>query len=878
MKERALISYEPNPVLDWAYARVFERIEVDPAWVEAVRDAERRGTVVYVLRNLSFVDFFALDFLTRRHRLPRVRFANDLGLWILEPMGRGWLNALRGRERAGDAHDLTRALRSGSSAALFLKRPPRMLEPGARGQSEGDDFIRTVIDVQRTRDRPILLVPQVFVWSRHPDERARNVVDAFFGPREWPGKMRTIAQFLANYRHVTLRAGEPVDVRAFLEHADTTRKKTTDGALVRQLTYTLLRRLERERRAVVGPRKKPADRVRDEVVRSPRLQRVIAEMAGPGKHEQRVLTWRALGIVREMESALDMNAVAAIDAAADRMLGRMFSSIEVDAEGIDRVRRASKDETLIFLPSHKSHIDYIVLAYILYHRRIPLPVIAAGDNLSFFPLGPILRRAGAFFIRRSFRGDRLYGAVVDAYMRRIILDGHSLEFFLEGGRSRTGKLLPPKVGLLSVVVDAAIATRDQPLRFVPVSIGYERVVEEQSYIDESSGREKRKEDVRGLLAGAETVRGRYGRVNVQFGELLSLDDVLSELGSGQDLANLSPPRRRALITRLAYRIMNEINRVTAVTPGALVATALLVHEQPGIEYEALLQSCRRLGKILARFGARFSPSLASSSGEVGAIRDGAIREAVELFVRAGNIDVRIPGKKIAQRERLRAARRDPSATFVVPDERRISLDIAKNVVIHFFVSRATVAVALRSSPTEETTESELRDRVQELSRLLKYEYQFRANASFDEIFRETITTMLADGELEWAAGGIRIASSSDGERVHLYAATIRHVIEGYRVAARGLQLLLKQPLSSRDFAKRTLPIGERMFLAGEIARREAVSRFLIENAVSAFADQGYLSRQKDALSLAPSYGSMDTVKIVEAKIARFSPVDRPPPS
>src|SRR5471030_3178741 len=121
---RPLVAYEPNPILDFLYKRFFEHIEVDEAWAKAVRAADARGTVVYVLRNLSFVDFFALDHLTKRLNLPQVRFANDLGLWILEPMGRGWLHALSTRNEASDADDLRQALMTGASAALFLKRPP----------------------------------------------------------------------------------------------------------------------------------------------------------------------------------------------------------------------------------------------------------------------------------------------------------------------------------------------------------------------------------------------------------------------------------------------------------------------------------------------------------------------------------------------------------------------------------------------------------------------------------------------------------------------------------------------------------------------------------------------------------------------------------
>jgi glycerol-3-phosphate O-acyltransferase len=876
-ESRPLVAYEPNPILDFLYKRFFEHIEVDEAWAKAVRSADARGTVVYVLRNLSFVDFFALDHLTKRLNLPQVRFANDLGLWILEPMGRGWLHAVTRRSEQSDADDLRHALMTGASAALFLKRPPTLLEPGARGKSEGDIFIRTLFDVQRQTEKPILLVPQVFVWSKEKDEKERNVVDLAFGSREWPGKIRTVAQFLGNYRHVTLRAGEPIDLKTFL--AQEAPEAQSDGVLVRRITYSLLRRIERERHAVLGPIRKPVDRMQDEVLRSPKLQKVISEMAGEGAAERRVMTWKAMAMLREMEAQLDMTTIRALDEFFDRTLPIMFSALEIDEKGIERLRQAMKDGSVVLLPSHKSHIDYIVLAYVLYTHHIGLPVIAAGDNLAFFPLGQILRRAGAFFIRRSFKGDRLYGAVVDAYMRRLIIDGWSLEFFLEGGRSRTGKLLPPKLGLLSLVVDAALGVHSRPISFMPVSIGYERLVEERSYVRELSGGEKSKEDVRGLFQAAQVLGDRYGRMNLQFGELVTLGDIarsFDENGPPSRPSNddrgvaTTPARRRAMVTRLAYRVMNEINRVTLVTAGALVATALLTHEQRGVSHADLVRICRELGRILHAFGARMSPSLAFGT-ENGDIRESAVTDAIDLFIRAGHVEPRETGKldaKPSRNARKKPVNHDADLVYVVPDDARLSLDLAKNIVVHFFVSRAMVALALSDSAN--VNEVALGERVQALSRLFKYEFQFRADAPFSQIFKETLETMETDGEIARTDDGARISSEPHGARVHLYARVVRNFLEGYRVAARSLSALLRGPLTPKDLTKRAITMGERMFLAAEITRREAVSKPLFDNAFSSFVDQGYLTRTDGKLALAASYASPETLRTIEARLIELS--------
>ncbi len=867
---RRLDPYEPNPLLGWLYDRFFAHIEVDEAWAAKVREADAHGTVIYVLRSVSFVDFFALDHLTKRLRLPRVRFANDLGLWLLEPMGRGWLQALAPKDMGENVADLRRAVAEGASAVLFLKRPPGVLDVQRRGKSEGDPFLRELFALQRESRRPILLVPQVFVWSKFPDQDERRLEDVLLGSREWPGRLRTMGQFLANYRHVALRAGEPVDLETFLaqEGAET----PSDDVLVRRLVYVLLRRLERERRSVLGPGKKSRERVREEVLRSPKLQKVMKDMAGEGALEQRVVATRATDILRELEADLDMTTVAALDAAFDQTFARMFTDIEYDKVGLERLRATAKDAVVVLLPSHKSHIDYLVLSYVLYTNHVQLPLIAAGDNLNFFPVGAILRNGGAFFIRRSFKGDRLYGAVVDAYMRRLILDGWSIEFFLEGGRSRTGKLLSPKLGLLNIVVEAALGAESRKVYFAPISIGYERMVEEDAFVRELSGGEKRKEDVRGLLSSVALLIGRYGRINVQFGDLLTLDQVAREMGTPlpAEAASLSPARRRALVTRLAYRVMNEINDVTAVTPGSLVAAAMLTHPSRGVSYDELAAASRRLALLLHGHGARFSPTL-EHPAKHGDIREEAIREACELYVRAKHVDVRLPGKKVKERDYVAVSRQNTAAIFVVKDEGRLSLELAKNGVVHFLVSEALITWALgavgREAPP--TAVDVVRERVRFLSRLLKHEFQFRADANFDKIFDDTLASMVRAGDLAVAGNLIAPGPADSQARLLLYGRMIQSFLEGYRLAARAVALAERGGQSTKEIGRRALTLGDKMFLKGELELREAISRPLVENALEAFLDLGYLTRADGKIALAESYQAPEAARTIEARIVSF---------
>ena len=327
-----------------------------------------------------------------------------------------------------------------------------------------------------------------------------------------------------------------------------------------------------------------------------------------------------------------------------------------------------------------------------------------------------------------------------------------------------------------------------------------------------------------------------------------------------------------MITRLGNRVMDEINKVTAITPGSLTALALLSSERRGLSMEELVARCGQLLGVLQRLGARVTPSAATSSGS---LRPDAIREAVEMFRDAELVEVH--AAQLAEGEKKRSRSRIPVErdSIVTPVEnKRLVLDASKNSVIHFFVERALVATALSVDPGPPVEESVLRERVQRLSRLFKLEFRFHADASFDVIFDTTLGALMDAGVLRRSDDGrIDTGPGHDGipaaEWLELYASIIVNFLEGYRVAARALTLLLKGRLSQKDLTKKALSMGNRMFFAGELSRREAVSRPILENAILSFLEQGYLAREDGKLHLAESFQSQGAVRAIEGRVAGY---------
>lgn len=207
--------------------------------------------------------------------------------------------------------------------------------------------------------------------------------------------------------------------------------------------------------------------------------------------------------------------------------------------------------------------------------------------------------------------------------------------------------------------------------------------------------------------------------------------------------------------------------------------------------------------------------------------------------------------------------------YTVPDEARICLDLSKNITIHFFVARGTVATSLLAARGVEIELAQLQDRVQWLSRLFKYEFQYRADAPFERIFEETLGEMIRDREIVVEGGKVR--PGEDEDALGFSALLLGNFVEAYRLAARGLSLLVKGPLAPKDLTKRTLALGERMFLAGEIVKREAMSKPVVDNAHQALCDLGYLARAEGKWKLPESYASAEAVATVESRIAGYQP-------
>ena len=272
---------------------------------------------------------------------------------------------------------------------------------------------------------------------------------------------------------------------------------------------------------------------------------------------------------------------------------------------VERLHDVARNKEIVYVPCHRSHFDYMLLAYIVHDQGLSLPHTAAGINLNFPVVGAILRRGGAFYLRRSFKGNRLYATVFNAYLREILKRGHSIEYFVEGGRSRTGRLLSPKGGMLVMTVHSYLQDPRRPIVFMPVYFGYERLIEGDSFIRELEGAEKKKESLAGLIRSVRSLRENFGKVYVNVGEPVPLEPILDGIKPDwrDETAHAEerPPWMNDAIDVLGARIMSGINSAAAVTPISLLATVLLASPKQSVGEQELIRQLRMNVDLLGRF-------------------------------------------------------------------------------------------------------------------------------------------------------------------------------------------------------------------------------------------------------------------------------------
>jgi glycerol-3-phosphate O-acyltransferase len=464
--------------------------------------------------------------------------------------------------------------------------------PRNRTHSEG--LARLVAAMQADPSLDVQLVPVSIFVGRAPDRQSGWFRVLFAENWAMVGRFRRFLAVLLNGRHTIVRFSPPLSLREALA------EPLPAEIAIRKLSRVLRAHFRRIRAAVIGPDLSHRRTLVDGVLATEPVRRAITDQARRDNTTFPQAWKKAHALAMEIAADYSHTVVRSLSFVLTPFWNKIYRGVAM--HHFDKLKAIAPGHEVVYVPSHRSHIDYLLLSYLLYVNGLVPPHIAAGVNLNLPGVGPLLRRGGAFFLRRSFKSNALYSAVFSEYVATLVGQGVSIEYFIEGGRSRTGRLLAPKGGMLAMTIRAFLRQSRRPVLFQPVYIGYEKLMEGRSYLDELSGKAKQKESIWGLLTGIPKVlRSNYGRVAVNFGEPIRLDDILARHAPDWESYSGDSERRPEwmsdAVDDLAHQIQVNINRAADVNPINLLALALLSTPKFAMDEGDLLEQLA-LSKLL----------------------------------------------------------------------------------------------------------------------------------------------------------------------------------------------------------------------------------------------------------------------------------------
>ena len=710
-----------------------------------------------------------------------------------------------------------RLIRERIAAAGGSPVPPVSLGPA------GDELPRSLLD----GDEDVRLVPVRVAWlpEEHGGLRVARVADLRPGHDPYHPSERQQQRILARQpgRAVVL-AGEPATLGSLRQRwAETTDDDDFAAYVARRATLALDRAEYRLR----GPRYKTPSLVKDEILSSRRFRNGLrAVRRGPGSEVPSLD--EAGEILDELAAGWSRRLIDVMPTIGRVIFQRGFDpQIDYDESQVERVRAAMERHPGIFLWSHRSNLDTLVLAAAMQELGLPPAHLFAGINMAFGPMGALMRRAGVIFIRRSTSDDPLYKYVLREYVGYVLEKRFNLSWSIEGTRSRTGKALPPRLGLLSYAADVYLSGRVDDIVLLPVSISFDQLHEISEYADYAQGGTKKPEGF-GWLYGFIKAQGarHYGKVYVRFDEPVLMSSFLGPVGG---VVARDPAARRLALQKTAFEVAWRINQGMPVTATALVTTVLLAMQGAGLTFGQI-----RLGladgmdylesrSVPRTASARALTGSGSGSG-AGASGAGAVRATLDALVAGGVVSFVAEG-------------RDP--VWLIGPEHQLEATFYRNSLIHFLLDTALCELAvLRAGEAASDPVEAFWDEIARLRDLLKFDFYFKER---DE-HRRQVAAEMARHDPSWEArlrsGPVAADELLAGMRPLVSHVVVRPFVEAYRLVADVLSHDSQPVTADSDVVREALGLGRQYVAQRRLRSSESVSALLFQTALQLARNRG----------------------------------------
>jgi glycerol-3-phosphate O-acyltransferase len=812
-------------LMTWLLGRLFNGIVLDLKQQDVLRRLPANAILVYTIKFKSCFEYLFYHTRYSAAKLPVPELGLGFRLWPLQTFAHAFQSALahwdwfithwRRLDPYADGY-LRRELLKGRTALLPLVEKHGFYRRFVKAQT---DPLRFLIELQQAIDRPIYLIPHLMFFSKSPESGAVRLRDLFLGTEQRPRLLRRLATLFRQPGKVFVEISQPLDLRQFILRYSPHDSTPEYQAL--RLRHLLLVQHNRHRQSITGPTVKSHEEIKESILAGDRLMQFMAQHADSRKDTLQGVRRQAGEFLDEIAAKYNYYFISWVSGIVGWLLNTMYDGTVIDTEGLQQIKTMSQKGPLVLVPCHKSHIDYLILSWVLFRHNMPCPHIAAGKNLSFWPLGPIFRAGGAFFLRRTFRGAVLYAKVFSEYIHKLLEEGFNLELFIEGGRSRTGKLLMPKLGFLSILLNAYKNKACEDMIFVPVFIGYDQILEESAYLHEIEGGKKEPENLLQVIKARRFLKQRYGKIYINFHEPVSLKKILIEYDIS--LSDMAQKKLNELCRNLGWRLINAIDQVSVVTPHALTAAAMLNCPAKRFSIKEVMQIVETYITLLFAQRAKLTDTLLMDHRR-------ACEHAIGNYLQRKIIE--LPGGEKGMPPEL--------VQYTLPAGKRLQLEYYKNNCIAYFVPAAFTALAILEMDAFQFSAADLHDRYRFLRDFFKYEFAFDMNKPAEFMVRKTIKAFIDDAILmpHQSLPDTYQITSFGLRKLKLLAHFLRTYFESYWVTLHFFKQSPRSKARSKDHMKRIQAIGAAMLKNHEIDLNESLSRINFQNGISFLTTHG----------------------------------------
>ena len=773
---------------------VLGEVPTEPTTTEentATEQPIKQKIICYVLQNYSRSNALIVDGETRRLKLPPA----------LDPLVVG-----NQKEKA---------------SVLFLQHhnennllnpPPHAFPPR---------LLRLIDLLENHPEVDIELIPVTVLWGRSPDKEDSWFKLLFTDTWATPGTVKQLVNIGLHGRQSYLEFHQGQSLRTLVEFARKTHPNLSPATYI---LNTLNKYLDGQREVVLGPDLSDRRNVMHSLIKSKDVQEAIRRESIRSKVSMIESERRAIAYLNEIVSDYSHSAVHFADMALTRLWTQLYDGVEV--HNFSTVRELAKDYEIIYTPCHRSHIDYLLLSYVIYKRGMMVPYIAAGDNLNMPFVGQLLRGGGAFFIRRTFRGNGLYTTVFKEYLYSILSRNTPLEYFIEGGRSRTGRLLPPKTGMLAMTVHSHLRGRSKPIVFLPTYIGYERLMEGSTYVGEMQGKPKESESIIGILKTLRKIERIFGKVHVNFGEPVFLDDMLKKHGADQIKIEKNddpvPQEVSDAVNGSANAILENINRAVVINPVSLLSLILLATPKHTLDEEICIKQLDVYRNLVAALPYDERTQVTPLSGK----------------------EIIAYGLKLKLIKRIKHVLGD---IIAIEDNQAVLLTYFRNNILHAFVLPSLIAALVEHNGS--IRRGDLINVIRTLYPFLKAELFLKWQdddlkdqicAYVEALIHAKLISIDTEGNLESPA-----PNSEDHNQLVVLAAPVMQSLERYYMTLALITQRGSGNISTRQVEELSYLVGQRLSVLYEFNSPEFFDKALFQSFIKVLTQQGYIRNNED---------------------------------